>query len=232
MYYNKWFFASVNSLYRKWRNISIFDLFYRAGPAKREEREAERAGGPQCAVRPRCASLESRFAPTSCSADRRQLLHSPVSVGDSQTHSDTENQLSSWLCHCGSLSAFLPSWKCCVSLCVRHLHKVPETLVRQSVLTCARVPLRSGIFVVFMSPCRLFRVPEVSPSESMYFWCPGSRRSSSVSPDSPRHQSAPVWRCRAAERGEPPPRWGWSAHTGLDRFNSSRVGGEEPSKYS
>lgn len=46
------------------------------------------------------------------------------------------------------------------------------------------------------------------PAESTCSWFPGSRRSSSVSLDSPQPQSAPVWRCRAAEKGEPPPRQG------------------------
>ena len=48
----------------------------------------------------------------------------------------------------------------------------------------------------------------------MCSWCPGSRRSSSVSPDWLPHRSAPVWTCRAAETEVPPPHWGWSArHT-------------------
>lgn len=63
---------------------------------------------------------------------------------------------------------------------------------------------------------RLFSPPQVPPAVSTCSWCPESRRSSSVSLDWLRHQLAPVWRCRAAEREETPPQWGWSANTGTD----------------
>lgn len=63
---------------------------------------------------------------------------------------------------------------------------------------------------------RLFSPPQVPAAVSTCSWCPESRRSSSVSLDWLRHQLAPVWRCRAAEREETPPQWGWSANTGTD----------------
>lgn len=61
---------------------------------------------------------------------------------------------------------------------------------------------------VASSACRLFHVPQESPAGSMCSWCPESRRSSSVSPDLLRHQSAPVWRRRAAEKEVPLPHQG------------------------
>lgn len=41
VYYNKWFYATVNSLYRKWRNISIF-LTY----VTNQEQQKEKRGRP------------------------------------------------------------------------------------------------------------------------------------------------------------------------------------------
>jgi len=73
---------------------------------------------------------------------------------------------------------------------------------------------------VASSACRLFHVPEVSPAESMCSWFPESRRSSSVSPNWLRHRSAPVWRCRADAREEPPPHWGWSEETEVTWFQT------------
>lgn len=96
-YYNKWFYATVNSLYRKWRNISIFfDLCYEPGTAKREEREAKCVGGLKCSVTAWQASLvcpevqthtnillsQSQACESTMPCPRGQKLHiSPVIVG-------------------------------------------------------------------------------------------------------------------------------------------------------
>ena len=105
--------------------------------------------------------MESRFAPTSCSADRRQLLHSPVSVGDSQTHRLTVTQRTSSACD------FVTAARCqhpchrgnaaCVYVSVAYtksLKRSCDTLV----LTCPRVPFTvryiGGLYVALSSlPC-------------------------------------------------------------------------------
>lgn len=45
VYYNKWVYGTADSLYRKWRNIFVFDLCYKPATAKREEKEVDGLGG-------------------------------------------------------------------------------------------------------------------------------------------------------------------------------------------